>query len=53
MDNEEKQLDALLQTYNLSSTVHFPTTIQNQSNIIDNIFINIHKVINYTVSFIQ
>jgi hypothetical protein len=50
-DNEKKrQLEAMLQTYNLSSIVHFPTRIQTQSKtLIDNIFIDIHKIINYTV----
>jgi hypothetical protein len=45
------QLDAILQSYNLLATVHFPTRVQNQSNMaIGNIFIDIHKIINYTVS---
>jgi hypothetical protein len=40
----------MLQTYNLSSIVHFPTIIQNQSKmLIDNIFIDTHNIINYTV----
>jgi exonuclease III len=39
MDNDKrKQLDAVLQTYNLTSIVHFPNRIQNQSSTtIDNI----------------
>jgi endonuclease/exonuclease/phosphatase family metal-dependent hydrolase len=50
-DNEKKRkLEAMLQTYNLSSIVHFPTRIQNQSKtLIDNIFIDTHKITNYTV----
>jgi exonuclease III len=52
IDSEKKrQLDALLQSYNLSAIVNFSTRIQNQScTIIDNIFIDIHKFRNYTVS---
>jgi hypothetical protein len=34
----------------LSQTVHFPTRIQNQSKmLIDNLFIDTHKINNYTV----
>jgi hypothetical protein len=41
----------MLLSYNLLATVHFPTRVQNQSNMaIDNIFIGIHKITNYTVS---
>jgi hypothetical protein len=41
-DNERgKQLDALLLSYNLTATVHFPTRVQNESNMaIDYIFID-------------
>jgi hypothetical protein len=41
--NERKiQLDAVLLSYNLTATVHFPTRVQNQSNTaIDHIFIDI------------
>jgi hypothetical protein len=48
MDSDKKgQLDAMLQSYNLSSIVHFPTRVQNQSSMtIDNIFIDITS---YTV----
>jgi hypothetical protein len=50
-NDKRKQLDAMLQTYNLSSIIHFPTRIQNQSStIIDNIFIDIRKITNYTIS---
>jgi hypothetical protein len=51
MDSDKKrQLDAMLQSYNLSSVVHFPTRVQNQSSMtIDNIFIDIHKITSYTV----
>jgi hypothetical protein len=38
---KKKQLDTVLLYYNLMATVHFPTRIQNQSNMaIDNIFID-------------
>jgi hypothetical protein len=42
----EKQLDAMLLSYNLMATVHFPTRVQNQSNMtVDNIFkLQIHEV---------
>jgi hypothetical protein len=47
--NKRQQLDTLLATYNLTSTVHFPTRI---SNVLitarDNSFIN--KSRNYTIS---
>jgi hypothetical protein len=37
-------------SYDLSPIVHFPTRVQNQScTTIDNIFIDIHKNISYTV----
>jgi hypothetical protein len=51
MGNDKKrQLDALLQSYNLWAIVHFPTRVQNQSNMTtDNIFIDTHKIINYSV----
>jgi hypothetical protein len=50
-DNEKKnQLNALLLLYNLSSIVDFPTRIQNKSaTIINNIFIDINRMDNYTV----
>jgi hypothetical protein len=50
-DNEKKnQLNALLLLYNLSSIVDFPTRLQNKSaTIIDNIFIDINRMDNYTV----
>jgi hypothetical protein len=45
--DEKRQPDALLLSYNLSAIVHFPTRVQNQSNMaIDNIFIHIHKITN-------
>jgi endonuclease/exonuclease/phosphatase family metal-dependent hydrolase len=49
-DNERrKQLDAMLLSYNLAATVHFPTRVQNQSSrAIDNIFIDKYKFTNYT-----
>jgi hypothetical protein len=47
----KRQLDAMLLSYNLSATVHFPTRTKNQSSTaIDNIFIDIYKFINYSVS---
>jgi exonuclease III len=47
---KKRQLDAMLQSYNLSAIVCFPTRVQNQSSTtIDNIFIDIHKIKNYTV----
>jgi len=51
-DNVKKrQLDAVLLTYNLSSTVYFPTRSQGCSNAaIDNIFMDTYKFINFTVS---
>jgi hypothetical protein len=40
----------MLQSYNLSAIVRLPTRVQNQSSTtIDNIFIDIHKIKNYTV----
>jgi hydroxypyruvate isomerase len=49
-DKERKeQLDAVLLSYNLTSTVHFPTRVQNQSSTaVDNIFID-----NYTLDLDQ
>jgi hypothetical protein len=39
--NKKKQLDNLLGTYNLTSTVYFPTRIANNCvTLIDNIFID-------------
>jgi exonuclease III len=51
IDNEKKnQLNSLLFLYNLSSIVDFPTRIQNKSATnIDNIFIDINRMDNYTV----
>ena len=40
----------MLLSYNLSATVHFPTTSQYQSTMAtDNIFIDIHKTTSYKV----
>jgi exonuclease III len=49
-DNEgRKQLDAMLLSYNLAATVHFPTRVQNQScRAIDNIFVDTYKFRKYT-----
>jgi hypothetical protein len=54
-DNERrKQLDAMLVSYNLAATVHFPTRVQNQScRAIDNIFIDKYKFTKYTASSIS
>jgi pyruvate/oxaloacetate carboxyltransferase len=51
MDSDKKrQFDAMLQSYNLSSIIHFSTRVQNQtSTTTDNIFIVIHKITSYTV----
>jgi hypothetical protein len=44
-------LDSLLASYNLTSTVYFPTRIQNNSvTTIDNIFINVSKFDYYIIS---
>jgi hypothetical protein len=41
----------MLLSYNLSAIVHFPTRTKNQpSTAIDNIFIDIYKFINYSLS---
>jgi hypothetical protein len=46
-----KQLEAVLLSYNLMATVHFPTRAQKQSNTaIDNIFIDNYKFTKYNVS---
>jgi hypothetical protein len=46
--NKKKQLDNLLGTYNLTSTVYFPTIIASKSvTLIDNIFIDNRR--NYTI----
>ena len=43
-------LDSLLASYNLTSTVYFPTRIQNNSaTAIDNIFIDTSKFDNYVI----
>jgi hypothetical protein len=47
-NNRKNILDALLASYNLSSTVYFPTRLQNKSAmVIDNIFIDTSKFANY------
>ena len=49
-NNRKKQLDSMLQTYNLTAIVHFPTRLQDRSStIIDNIFIDTSKMSTYTV----
>ena len=48
---QKKQLDSVLQTYNLTAIVTFPTRSQGTSSTtIDNIFIDKSKIPNYTVS---
>ena len=47
-NNKKKQLDYLLGTYNLISTVYFPTrTVNNLATLIDNIFIDNRR--HYTI----
>jgi hypothetical protein len=49
--DRKRQLEALLRTYNLTSVVNFPTRIQhNSATAIDNIFIDITKFGNYSIS---
>jgi hypothetical protein len=49
--DQERQFDAMLLSYNLLAIVHFSSRVQNQSNMaVDNIFIDTHKITNYTVS---
>jgi hypothetical protein len=51
MNERKKQLDAVLLLYNLMATVHFPTRVQNESNMpVDYIFIDNYKFTKYTVS---
>jgi hypothetical protein len=43
----------MLLFYNLTATIHFPTRVQNESNIvIDYIFIDNYKFTKYTVSLL-
>jgi exonuclease III len=49
-NNRKKILDALLASYNLFSTVYFPTRLQNNSaTAIDNIFVDTSKFANYVI----
>jgi hypothetical protein len=49
-NSRRKILDALSSSFNLSSTVYFPTRLQNKSaTAIDNIFIDTSKFPNYVV----
>jgi hypothetical protein len=49
-NNRKKQLDSMLQTYNLTAIIHFPTRLQDKSSTtIDNIFIDTSKMLTYTV----
>jgi exonuclease III len=51
VDSDRKsRLEALLETYNLRSVVNFPTHIQQHSTTaIDNMFIDITKMENYSI----
>jgi len=49
-NNKKTLLDSLLASYNLTSTVYFPTRIQNNSaTAIDNIFIDTSKFDSYVI----
>jgi hypothetical protein len=49
-NGKKNQLEALLLTYSLTSTVNFPTRYQNNSTtVIDNIFININRKNDYSI----
>ena len=49
-NDKKKQLDSVLQTYNLTAIVHFPTRFQDMSStMIDNIFTDTLKISTYTV----
>jgi hypothetical protein len=46
----KSQIEAMLKTYNLTSVVNFPTRIQQKAaTTIDNIFIDVTKVGNYSI----
>ena len=50
-NDRKRQRDSVLQTYNLTATVTFPTRSQGISNsTIDNIFLDNSKISNYTAS---
>jgi hypothetical protein len=50
-NSRRKILDALLSSFNLPSTVYFPTRLQNKSaTAIDNIFIDASKFPNYVMA---
>jgi len=50
-DTDRKhRLEALLKTYNLTSVVNFPTrTLKHSATAIDNIFIDTHKMSDYSI----
>jgi hypothetical protein len=49
-DNKKKQMELLLASYDLLSTVNFPTRIRNGSaTAIDNIFVNVSLQWNYVI----
>ena len=47
--NKKTLLDSLLASYNLTSTVHFPTRIQNNSATATDIFINTFNFDDYVI----
>ena len=49
-NDRKKQLDSMLQTYNLTAIVYFPTRLKGRSStMIDNIFLDTLKISTYTV----
>lgn len=49
-NDRKRQLDSMLQTYNLTAIVNFPTRLQGMSStMIDNIFLDTSKTLKYTV----
>jgi hypothetical protein len=50
IDSNKKNLDSLLSSYDLCSTVNFPTRVRsNSGSVIDNIFIDNSKIGDYTI----
>jgi hypothetical protein len=53
MNPKKKELNDLLNSYNLDSRIQFPTRISNNSRTsIDNIFFDTTKFLNFTISAI-
>jgi hypothetical protein len=48
-NDRKRQLDSLLQTYNLTAVVNFPTRLQGMSSTMIDIFLDTLKTSNYTV----